>query len=751
MGALVVTIEFLSPSWAEALQAALRKDPLSDSAARKISDLVIQFVVDSPKQKREFWISVRGGRVSVGIGHAPTKPNVIISQDYRTAVAAMRGEAPKQHAFMQGQTQISGDLTHLTRAEPIMSRLPRTHASLNITYPGLPAPARTGAGLAGRLPGDRPLPRPGSISQARATSPRYANVVLLDLNRKGRLYHLRLGQVAHLRVDIGPRLASDVPWPDDRVPLRDLWLDVMLSSAQFAVGSSQKNLGRSHVVHSQFLLPMDRRKAARTSSGRRFIDFVVRLPGSGDDVRARLSFYYRDALVQSKVLKVQPNEKGRNFTVETDFTVSENLEDVELIDERRRFSLLLNEDNQGTHQVTYRTSGESGSVVGGTFELRPAVGDIATELRNALASRAPTRRRRRKKDLVDDLRALAPMGARMYEAFKFGLEDGLANLHTHAGSIVLSISRPSTSAFTLPWSLTYDIFLDSEQLAEPESIPLCPLVEDWDESTALIEGLPQSCPADGEVDHDEGLLCPFGFWGYRYSLELLTRCDKVIHEVQVPGEGQLAAILSRQVNEPDALQRHVDGLESMFTSAFASAPFQRANDKKQARKALGLPLSLVYFYCHGIRPKKQPRETYLAVGNGESISPGDFGGWVDVWMRSLGRRPWETTRPLVFINACHSVEIAPSTVADYVEAFVASGHASGVIGTEVPVDQGLAVDFAQHFFEWLTRPPEAGNPVPDVDSALRSARIHLLTSGNLFGLAYAPYCWANLKYTPGTA
>jgi len=115
------------------------------------------------------------------------------------------------------------------------------------------------------------------------------------------------------------------------------------------------------------------------------------------------------------------------------------------------------------------------------------------------------------------------------------------------------------------------------------------------------------------------------------------------------------------------------------------------------------------------------------------------------------RRPWQDSHPLVFINACHSAQLDPSTLCSLVNAFVTDGLAAGVIGTEVRVDALLAMEFAQHFFgdllASLVAGPESGGPaVGTVDGALRRTRLRFLARGNLLGLAYVAHAPADLAY-----
>lgn len=62
---------------------------------------------------------------------------------------------------------------------------------------------------------------------------------------------------------------------------------------------------------------------------------------------------------------------------------------------------------------------------------------------------------------------------------------------------------------------------------------------------------------------------------------------------------------------------------------------------------------------------------------------------------------WTDPRPLVFVNACVSAQITPEDLVDYLGAFVGKGRAAGLIGTEVKVEQGQAMELAESFFSRL--------------------------------------------------
>jgi CHAT domain-containing protein len=148
-------------------------------------------------------------------------------------------------------------------------------------------------------------------------------------------------------------------------------------------------------------------------------------------------------------------------------------------------------------------------------------------------------------------------------------------------------------------------------------------------------------------------------------------------------------------------------------------------------------LEIVYFLCHGKyddRHEERAPLPFLEVGEEERIFPQDIVAWTEgLWPEDH----WEITSPLVFINGCHTAAFTPESLLNFIDVFI-NANASGVIGTEIQVHERLATEVAETFFRYLTGKLSVGD-------ALRRTRIHLLRKGNLLGLAYTPYCSANLK------
>jgi hypothetical protein len=158
-------------------------------------------------------------------------------------------------------------------------------------------------------------------------------------------------------------------------------------------------------------------------------------------------------------------------------------------------------------------------------------------------------------------------------------------------------------------------------------------------------------------------------------------------------------------------------------------------------EALNRPqLEVIYFYCHGGRhifPRGQSSIPYLKVGMNERICPLDITAWDDGWSKIP--KHWEVTSPLVFINGCHTAELTPELLINFVDAF-AGVYAAGVIGTEVLIHQQVASEAALEFLKRFVAHQSVGRAISEM-------RAHFLRKGNLLGLAYTPYCSSDLTLT----
>ncbi|HEU5420314.1 MAG TPA: CHAT domain-containing protein [Streptosporangiaceae bacterium] len=644
----------------------------------------------------------------------------------------------------------------------------------------------SGGGASGGEPDDAdlaPVPpgeAPGALRDAGpATQPpqpaptgsRYANVTLAGMPRHepwpaGR--PLEPDRLLLLRIGIGPLAAAShvqppVPFPDEHLPGGDLTIDVVITSETIWVGPGIRAV-RTDWGHSQqdsFLLPADG-GPARTADGSSELLFELLTPHEPGTARLRIGYYCRGAVVQSQVLVAdiaEPGTPGGPWSLRTDYTIAEDLPSAAAIPDRPRVAVVLHEDAAGQMIFARGAGVASGTPVRGTPEgggpgtaitVPPALADRVRALRKLLASEpvAPVTVRQSKTQLVAALRALAPAGWELYAGLFPSMRETFYQLgagstgtgSTRAGPAVLHVARPAGVGLSVPWAYLYSAGIDSAYAARGfAEVPLCPLVEDWDGRSALVTEDLADCPHAAAVSHASNLLCPFGFLGMRHDIEQLSSSQRPVLSIEARSGARVVIAETAYQVSPAALGAHVTALRETVGARLPGVSCLEATSKAELAELIRADLPLVYFYCHGERPVAGSPETYLGIGRREWVTAPDFMSWVQEAYLGSGLRVWDRVRPLVFINACHSAELDPRALFNYVDAFVGVGNAAGVIGTEVRVHQDLAMRFAQAFFGELLA--DGGT----VAGALRRARLRFLAGGNLFGLNYTPYCWADLS------
>jgi hypothetical protein len=152
-------------------------------------------------------------------------------------------------------------------------------------------------------------------------------------------------------------------------------------------------------------------------------------------------------------------------------------------------------------------------------------------------------------------------------------------------------------------------------------------------------------------------------------------------------------------------------------------------------RELATDLDVVYLYCHcGWTDPAAIRSADPYLQFADRVGPQQ----IDAWIRTAPRGPWWTNRhPLVVINGCHTVERVSGSLADFVRAFTDWAGAAGVVGTEIKIDQAVA-GWAMEIFLKAVRTRTVG-------AAIRTMRWQMLQRGNVMGLAYTPYCLADLS------
>ena len=287
---------------------------------------------------------------------------------------------------------------------------------------------------------------------------RYANVRVLNPQGKP-IRGIAPGELARLRVDIGALqqeslVERPVAFPDELLPSEDVTLEVLLSSSDFAVGTSAEKLRTASVARQALRLPAGGGAAVSEDGMCEYVDFALRAPERMERARARLSYVYRNTVVQSQRVDAILG----NVRVTTDFTLSRSLAavDVQAISKRPRVALIANESPGDYHELTVRAGDAGGAPVGDpvTFKIEhQRIGPAVAQLRRQLARQAPRRRRQSPSELVKAMRELAPLGHKLYAALDPRLQATIRDVARTMPEAVLQVALAHGSTFTLPLEL----------------------------------------------------------------------------------------------------------------------------------------------------------------------------------------------------------------------------------------------------------------------------------------------------------
>jgi hypothetical protein len=471
--------------------------------------------------------------------------------------------------------------------------------------------------------------------------------------------------------------------------------------------------------------------------------FAVRTPGRAGTYRLRCNIYYEQILVQSRVIYARvmrhPHQVERALRSLTDYTLTRSLRPELLARSApHRLSILLNQNDDGTH--SFRFFGEHEFKNDASFDGQE-LEDLIKQARGAFSLAAwgdeqPWQEgkqyrysgARNLEQLRADLTRFAIRGYRIYDAIINRLAggaagaDALATLMNAPGLIQIALKE--SARYVLPAGLIYDYGLDTS--ADLASYTLCPaFLAGLDAATALEElgCFKGACPNRGA----DTIICPSGFWGYRHSLGLplsvATAADAPPEIVFQQGP-QIAVSFSTDKNFvlwPDH-QKTLKQLHPNLDWKPADTRDKTFQVLKEAKP------HLVYFYCHGGVVNTIP---FIQVGalTERGITRDNL---------RYKKIRWDTPRPLVFINGCHTTALAPEIALELISAFVENAGAAGVIGTEITIFEPLACRFAEECLRRFI----AGMPI---GQAVRGARLALLKAGNPLGLTYIPFVIAGLR------
>lgn len=345
-----------------------------------------------------------------------------------------------------------------------------------------------------------------------------------------------------------------------------------------------------------------------------------------------------------------------------------------------------------------------------------------------------------------DLFFLAKVGRSLYNEAFLGLraDDGsdpepeLSECLSTSQVIQIARIESTPTQYAYPWALLYAYPLPGTA----DQIRWCDVVWEWSDDGVRAKPPGLKCPFEDQSWHRENVLCPYGFWGLKHIIEQplapaagQTGLNGATKDLVIGETINLSVAWTRDATlDLSRIDAHVQTVSRIHSVRLSAPRPNPADDRDSVRAVLAIP-KLVYFLCHCERDPTE-NEPYLYVGPRDGQERRKiYVNTVRDWTPST-LAGWGSLRPLVFLNGCHTSDLKPGEVLNFVSAFGRAG-AAGIIGTEVSVPVPVATEIAERLFEKLVSAGRLGQ-------AMREMRWELANKGNLFGLCYTPYGLADL-------
>ena len=594
-------------------------------------------------------------------------------------------------------------------------------------------------------------PPGGPVPLLTPLSPRYLNLAVADSERH-RLDESRTllpGREYLIRIDIGELdVASLVENPAEAPPgepesgfLEGHWLEVVVASGDVDV---------TEAIH-RFFLPATGRSwvcgcvgpehVCVESERERYLYVPIATRGPTDEATLRCTVYRQNNALQSACVHIvvaDGTERPGAQRAVIDYALSRHFTRIGVL-APRLLNILTNESLESTHRIVVKDDSKAIPVDLTEAAVAETLDAVRGELtRVSLGTGGDITQydddnSKPASELIADLEKLALLGSVFWGAVVKSREDRVYLRERLQRRATIQVSRVANVVF--PWATVYDIPRELQATWE-----LCPLLADWENTRDELAGYPDACPHESE--HHINVLCPYGFWGFRHVIEQPTSVHQGVLKTAIHVKESAQAVVARSLElDEDLSQHHLAELRGCLESRFRVT---ECDSRDALRSAVGDPaLPLIYFYCHGKWGHigdTALRVPCLELGHSDLVGPNDFAAWGDE--EGWDERHWGEVSPLIFINGCHTVELSPEGVVNFVEA-LAGMNAAGVVGTEIAVSQAVASEVGERFYRQF-----AGAANHSVGSALYRVRIDMLRKGNVTGLVYTPFCSMDLALRP---
>jgi hypothetical protein len=525
--------------------------------------------------------------------------------------------------------------------------------------------------------------------------------------------------------------------------------------------------------------------------------FPVRVPERAGVFRLRCNIYCEQVLVHSRLISIiaqkgvpqKVNEaffkrekalfaddspllkKKKALYADSDFVLAATFQAAAQPRIPHRLSLLFNSNGNGTHGFLFGRKGAQLYKSDASFtegELSTNIESARRAMRNVSWGHAEDWSKDKgwdyryekesfdpaleMKRLAQDLAALAVAGYMLYAGIISRLTndlDALSQLMAEPGLVQIALKR--SAAQVIPAALIYDYPFNTQAFpVETTEFMLCKTFDAAMRDQAPLEDCAcfkgkcwlkaEHDKSNDDLTEDIGpYICPSGFWGFRHALGFPLTIDSsdgnsgqktlpAPEEIVMSGAIEAVVGVSTEFDVARRLKH-----EEVLQGLRQPTDWQRAETRRDVLLLLKKQKPhLVYFYCHGgVMGNKNP---YIKVGQGGPIDPTNL---------VAEKIKWSDPRPLIFINGCRTTAVTPEVALSFVEKFVQSAQASGVIGTEITIFEPLARDFAEECLRRFLGGTPFAEPVP-IGEAVRGARLALLKRGNPLGLVYIPFVSASL-------